>query len=61
MDDTTGEEATAPLSITDPDDGEDPVFDPSVTLDPDTVAPGEDTTITGEGFVPDSTVTVEVT
>ncbi|GAB3181719.1 hypothetical protein GCM10027060_13200 [Nesterenkonia halophila] len=40
---------------------EDATDDPSVTVDPDTAAPGDDVTIGGENFDPDTTVTVEIT
>ncbi|WP_162321923.1 choice-of-anchor G family protein, partial [Nesterenkonia haasae] len=36
-------------------------LDPSLTVDPNEVAAGESTTISGEGYTPDSTVTVEIT
>ncbi|WP_344684488.1 hypothetical protein, partial [Actinocorallia glomerata] len=47
VDDTTGQEISEGLSITDPDD--DGVIDPSLVVDPDSVPAGESTTVTGEG------------
>lgn len=41
------------------DDGQAPT--PSVSVDPTEVPAGEDTTVTGEGYAPDSTVTVQLT
>jgi LPXTG-motif cell wall-anchored protein len=36
-------------------------IDPSLTVDPVTVAPGQSTIATGEGYTPDSTATVQLT
>ncbi|MGQ7787391.1 hypothetical protein SD455_08435, partial [Nesterenkonia sp. K-15-9-6] len=36
-------------------------YDPSISVEPGTVTPGDDVTVEGEGFVPDSTVTVVIT
>src|SRR5699024_10353293 len=36
-------------------------LEPSVTVDPDEVEPGDEVTVSGEGFLPDSPVTVVVT
>ncbi|OFI38287.1 hypothetical protein BIU82_18350 [Arthrobacter sp. SW1] len=49
-----GEDSTT-LAVT-PEDGE----DPTVTVDPSAVAPGNATTVTGEGFAPNSPVTVQL-
>src|SRR5690606_41347368 len=35
-------------------------IEPSLTVDPTTVAVGDSTDVTGEGYTPDSTVTVEI-
>ncbi|WP_158217725.1 choice-of-anchor G family protein [Nesterenkonia sp. F] len=40
---------------------EDATDEPSVTVNPDTAAPGDDVTVGGENFDPDTTVTVEIT
>ena len=40
---------------------DDAVVDPSVTLDPTSVAPGESTSLTGSGFTPEGDVTVQLT
>ncbi|WP_460749684.1 choice-of-anchor G family protein, partial [Myceligenerans cantabricum] len=53
-DDATDTPAEAPLTVT---PGE---IDPSVSVDPTEVAPGETTDVTGEGYTPDSTVTVQL-
>ncbi|MFD5822217.1 hypothetical protein ACFWFN_07810, partial [Nesterenkonia xinjiangensis] len=58
-DDTTGEEISESLVITEPDDGVE--IDPSVAVDPSEVPAGEPTTVTGEGYTPDSTATVQLT
>ncbi|MFE7506938.1 choice-of-anchor G family protein [Promicromonospora sp. NPDC057488] len=49
------EGATAPLTV----EGAD--IAPAVTVDPSEVAPGGTTTVTGEGFTPDATATVQLT
>ncbi|MGQ7789011.1 hypothetical protein, partial [Nesterenkonia sp. K-15-9-6] len=36
------------------------MIDPSLVVDPDSVPAGESTTVTGEGYTPDSTVTVQL-
>ena len=55
-DDTTGTPAEAPLTVLDPSG-----LTPSLVNDPEEVVPGESTDTTGEGFTPDSTVTVQLT
>ncbi|MGI5190421.1 choice-of-anchor G family protein [Promicromonospora sp. CA-289599] len=55
-DDTTGTPAEAPLTITEP-----AAITPTLAVDPSEVAPGGTTTVTGEGYTPDSTVTVQLT
>src|SRR5690606_4671290 len=42
------------------DDGGSGGIDPSLSVDPVTVAPGQSTIATGEGYTPDSTVTVQL-
>lgn len=42
------------------DDGGSGEIDPSLTVDPVTVAPGQSTIATGEGYTPDSTATVQL-
>ncbi|MBO0608649.1 choice-of-anchor G family protein [Myceligenerans salitolerans] len=54
-DDTTGIAADTPLTVT-PVDG----IDPTLSVDPSEVAAGESTEVTGEGYTPDSTVTVQL-
>ncbi|GAA1850729.1 choice-of-anchor G family protein [Myceligenerans crystallogenes] len=54
-DDTTGLEAEAPLTIIPPDG-----VDPEIMADPDTVFPGDETVISGTGYTPDSTATVQL-
>ncbi|MFD6142420.1 choice-of-anchor G family protein, partial [Promicromonospora sp. NPDC060271] len=49
------EGAEAPLTV------EPTAIDPSITVAPAEVAPGGTTTVTGEGYTPDSTVTVQLT
>jgi 5-hydroxyisourate hydrolase-like protein (transthyretin family) len=49
------EGASAPLTVEPAD------IDPSITVAPAEVAPGGTTTVTGEGYTPDSTVTVQLT
>jgi LPXTG-motif cell wall-anchored protein len=44
-----------------PDDGGPGDIDPSLSVDPATVAPGQSTITTGEGYTPDSTATVQLT
>lgn len=43
-----------------PDDGGPGEVDPTLTVNPDSVAPGQSTVATGEGYTPDSTATVEL-
>ncbi|WP_423462417.1 choice-of-anchor G family protein [Promicromonospora sp. MS192] len=43
------------------DDGGSGEVDPSLTVNPDSVAPGQSTVATGEGYTPDSTATVQLT
>ncbi|WP_290439153.1 SdrD B-like domain-containing protein, partial [Arthrobacter sp. SW1] len=52
--DGEGNEDTAPLTVTEP------AAAPSVTVDPTSVPAGDDTTVTGEGFAPNSPVTVQL-
>lgn len=54
-DDTTGTPAETPLTVTTP--GE---ISPTIVADPAEVFPGDETTITGEGYTPDSTATVQL-
>ncbi|MTG90825.1 choice-of-anchor G family protein, partial [Cellulosimicrobium sp. BIT-GX5] len=54
IDDTTGTEAETPLTV------EAAAIEPSLTVDPTTVVVGDSTDVTGEGYTPDSTVTVEI-
>ncbi|WP_146252030.1 choice-of-anchor G family protein [Xylanimonas oleitrophica] len=49
--DATGAAATTPVAIT----------EARLTADPSAVAPGGTTTVTGDGFSPDTTVTVQIT
>ncbi|MDZ5079128.1 choice-of-anchor G family protein, partial [Nesterenkonia sp. HG001] len=56
-DDTTDESAEATLTVTE-DEAD---IDPALSVNPDTVAPGESTDIEGTGYTPDSTVTLEIT
>ncbi|WP_020018258.1 choice-of-anchor G family protein [Promicromonospora sukumoe] len=55
-DDTTGTPAEAPLTVIPA-----AAIDPAITAAPSEVAPGGTTTVTGEGFTPDSTATVQLT
>ncbi|RPF22835.1 hypothetical protein EDD34_3510 [Myceligenerans xiligouense] len=59
-DDTTGTPAEAPLTVTDGDGGGPGDIDPTLTADPSMVAPGEATELTGEGYTPDSSATVQL-
>ncbi|PZR52140.1 hypothetical protein DNL40_13070 [Xylanimonas oleitrophica] len=54
-DDATGTPAEAPLTVVAA------AGEPVIALDPSQVAPGEETTVSGSGFAPDSTVTVQLT
>ncbi|MFI8526211.1 choice-of-anchor G family protein [Promicromonospora sukumoe] len=54
-DDTTGTPAEAALTIVAAP------IEPTLTVDPTEVVPGDTTTVTGEGYTPDSTVTVQLT
>ncbi|WP_264032366.1 choice-of-anchor G family protein [Cellulosimicrobium sp. SH8] len=55
IDDTTSTEAEAPLAV-----GGVGVSEPTVTVDPTTASPGDEVTVTGEGWPPSTTVTVEL-
>ncbi|WP_460691229.1 hypothetical protein, partial [Nesterenkonia suensis] len=57
-DDTTGEDISETLVITESD--EDPVVDPQLAVDPDEVPAGDSTQVTGEGYTPEGTATVEL-
>ncbi|MBM7820393.1 5-hydroxyisourate hydrolase-like protein (transthyretin family) [Cellulosimicrobium cellulans] len=54
IDDTTTTEAETPLTI------EAAALTPAVTVDPTTAVPGDQVTVDGTGYTPDSTVTVEI-
>ncbi|MBL0885333.1 choice-of-anchor G family protein [Myceligenerans indicum] len=54
-DDTTGTPAETPVMI------QPAPMEPSVSVDPGEVAPGETTDVTGDGYTPNSTVTVQLT
>ncbi|MFJ2519133.1 choice-of-anchor G family protein, partial [Cellulosimicrobium cellulans] len=54
IDDTTSTEAETPLTV------EAAAITPAVTIDPTTVPAGTPTSVTGTGYTPDATVTVEV-
>src|SRR5690606_32565879 len=51
--DPEGNEDTTPIEIVEPGA-------PSIAVDPSEVAPGESTTVTGEGFTPDATASVQL-
>jgi LPXTG-motif cell wall-anchored protein len=51
----------AAVRITPGDDGGPGEIDPSISVDPATVAPGQSTIATGTGYTPDSTATVQLT
>ncbi|MDF2805397.1 MAG: hypothetical protein K0S43_343, partial [Cellulosimicrobium sp.] len=55
IDDTTSTEAETPLGV-----GGVGVSEPTVTVDPTTANPGDEATVTGEGWPPSTTVTVEL-
>jgi len=55
IDDTTSTEAETPLGV-----GGVGVSEPTVTVDPTTANPGDEVTVTGEGWPPSTTVTVEL-
>ncbi|WP_170228451.1 choice-of-anchor G family protein [Nesterenkonia populi] len=66
--DEEGNSANAPLEIIavtppgdDDDDDEDADQDPTITVDPDTAAPGETITIGGDDFTPGTTVDIDIT
>ena len=54
-DDDTGESAEAPLEVLEPGAG-----GLTLTVDPDAVVPGGTTEVTGDGYTPESTATVEL-
>ncbi|WP_125777148.1 choice-of-anchor G family protein [Antribacter gilvus] len=54
VDDLTGAGATAPLTVV-------LATSPAITVDPTEVEPGGTTTVTGTGYTPDSTVTIQLT
>src|SRR5690606_10320041 len=58
-----GETASADLTVTNGDDntGDDATTEPTVTVDPDTAAPGDSITVEGENFPPNSEVEVQLT
>jgi LPXTG-motif cell wall-anchored protein len=51
----------AAVRITPGGDGGPGEIDPSIEVNPDSVAPGQSTVATGEGYTPDSTATVQLT
>ncbi|MFC7022186.1 choice-of-anchor G family protein [Promicromonospora thailandica] len=55
-DDTTGTPAEAPLTV-----AEGTAVTPEITVDPSEVVPGACTVVSGTGYTPDSTVTVQLT
>ncbi|MFB8229618.1 choice-of-anchor G family protein [Cellulosimicrobium sp. NPDC055967] len=55
IDDTTSTEAETPLGV-----GGVGVSEPTVTVDPTTANPGDEVTVTGEGWPPSTTVTVDL-
>src|SRR5690606_37196799 len=57
-DDESGESAEAPLTVTEGDGGPAPI-DPSITVEPSEVLVGQEDTISGEGYTPNSTVTLQ--
>ncbi|PRZ05024.1 hypothetical protein BCL65_1081, partial [Isoptericola halotolerans] len=59
IDDTTGQEADAPLTIDGGLGGEEP-GEETITVEPDTAGPGDDVTVDGEQWPPNTTVTVEL-
>ncbi|MFF2267441.1 choice-of-anchor G family protein [Cellulosimicrobium cellulans] len=54
IDDTTETEAQTPLTV------EAAAIEPTITVDPTTANPGDEVTVDGTGYTPDSTVTVEI-
>ncbi|MFD4991506.1 choice-of-anchor G family protein [Cellulosimicrobium cellulans] len=54
IDDTTTTEAETPLTV------EAAALEPTITVDPTTANPGDEVTVDGTGYTPDSTVTVEI-
>ncbi|MFE7509342.1 choice-of-anchor G family protein [Promicromonospora sp. NPDC057488] len=55
-DDTTGTTAEAALAVAEP-----PAIDPTLSVEPAEVAPGGSTAVSGTGYTPDSTATVQLT
>ena len=56
---TVSDASAADAGATDGDDADE--TDPSINVDPDTAAPGEEVTIEGDDFGPEETVTIEIT
>ncbi|MFC7403949.1 MG2 domain-containing protein, partial [Georgenia alba] len=56
-DDTTGEAAEAPLAVTDGSGGG---IDPTISVEPADVFPGQEATVSGEGYTPNATVTLQL-
>ncbi|GED11348.1 choice-of-anchor G family protein [Cellulosimicrobium cellulans] len=54
IDDTTTTEAETPFTV------EAATIEPTITVDPTTAVPGDEVTVDGTGYTPDSTVTVEI-
>ncbi|WP_158217729.1 choice-of-anchor G family protein [Nesterenkonia sp. F] len=59
-DDTTDESAQTSLTVTEGDGEDGAETDPSVTVDPTEVTPGDSTTVEGSDYTPDNTVTIEL-